>query len=96
MVGRVEHRSLEIMVMEGERFPRGYGFAYRDFDRNRLIALPIPLNLLVGRLRNLWHWCRARLDVSVIDKARSKGRREASLTISEMRARVAQFDGEKI
>lgn len=38
-------------VMQGERIPRGYGVAWVDFERNVLIALPIPLNVVARAVR---------------------------------------------
>ncbi len=63
-------------VEEGERVPRGYGFAWRDFDRACMVAYPIPFNVLFRVLRRFWHWIIAGLKHSVIDEARLAGIRE--------------------
>lgn len=35
---------------------RYYGFAYRDFSRDQIIAYPIPLNFVIGWLRFFYYW----------------------------------------
>lgn len=41
-------------VGEGERFPRGYGLAWRCWDRREAGTLPVPLNLVARFLRKVW------------------------------------------
>ena len=44
-------------VRNGEMIPRGWGIAYRSWHRSASTAMPIPLNMIVGILRWLWHSC---------------------------------------
>lgn len=46
------------LIPSGERFPRGYGLAWRCFDRDAAVAYPIPLNVLLGWLRAAYLWLR--------------------------------------
>ena len=39
-------------------FPRGYGVAWYDFNRDRVLMAPIPFNLGIGALVWLWYWFR--------------------------------------
>ena len=64
------------MVEDGKRRPKGYGFAWRDFDTSCTISYPIPFNVLFRGLRRLWHWIVGGYKNSVIDEARIKGIRE--------------------
>lgn len=43
-----------VHVPEGERFPRGYGVAWRTLVRPGCTAAPVPLNLIVRFARSLW------------------------------------------
>lgn len=38
--------------------PRGYGLAWRDFCRHQAVLYPIPLNVLIGALREAYLWVR--------------------------------------
>ena len=64
------------MVEDGRKLPKGYGFAWRDFDTNCHVAYLIPFNVLFRGLRRIWHWIKAGWKHSVIDEARIKGIRE--------------------
>jgi hypothetical protein len=45
--------KFRIDIEEGGEIPRGYGVAYRPWaTRNGCVAMPIPLNLIVGAFRN--------------------------------------------
>lgn len=50
--------AIFVEVREGERIPRGYGLTYRQWDRNTATAALIPLNLLIGLGRRVWHSCK--------------------------------------
>jgi len=39
----------------GTKIPFGYGIAWRDIDRFSLICYPMPLNLILGKLRDLYY-----------------------------------------
>lgn len=45
-------------ICEGEEYPRGYGFAYRDWMRNQAICYPVGLNWLAGALHEAWNRLR--------------------------------------
>lgn len=40
--------TLSRFVPEGETFPRGYGMAWRSWERMGCVCYPIPLNWLAG------------------------------------------------
>ena len=42
-------------IQEGERLPRGYGVAYYDVARYQAICYPIPFNLLIKALREIYY-----------------------------------------
>ena len=63
------------LIEEGEKLPKGYGFAWRDFDRGGHVAYPIPFNVLFRGLRRFYHWIISHKH-SVLDEARIKGIRE--------------------
>lgn len=48
--------TLHQFVPEGGQFPRGYGIAWRSFDRNGAVCYPIPLNWIMAWLRGTWIW----------------------------------------
>ena len=77
-------------VKEGAKVPRGYGYAWRDFDRNTTVAFPVPFNVFFRGLRRFWHWIVGGYKNSVIDEARIAGRREASRDWSWYEARVQE------
>lgn len=41
-------------IPEGGMWPRGYGYAYREWDRNEAVCYPLGLNWLVGWVRMAW------------------------------------------
>ena len=54
--------ALEKAVREGERYPRGYGFAYMGEPwLDHKVAYPIPLNLVVRWARAAWIWIMVRV-----------------------------------
>ena len=63
------------LVEQGRKCPKGYGFAWRDFDTNSIVAYLIPFNILFRGLRRLYHWILS-YNNSVLDKARIKGIKE--------------------
>ena len=48
----------KLSIVRGEQIPRWYGVAWREFDRDCVVVMPIPLNVLVGWARRFWHWLR--------------------------------------
>lgn len=47
-------RSVEV----GECIPDGYGLAWRLWDRDAVVCMPIPLNFIAGAVRGVYHWIR--------------------------------------
>lgn len=45
-------------VGRGEMFPRGYGFAYCDYQSAQYVAYPFPINWIVRYARLMWAWIR--------------------------------------
>jgi len=48
----------DVSIGEQVVYPKGFGIAWYDFERARLLFAPIPFNLLVGALIWSWHWVR--------------------------------------
>jgi hypothetical protein len=46
-------------ILHGHMLPRGYGVAWMHWDKPSAVAMPIPLNLVVGALRRAWCWVKA-------------------------------------
>lgn len=44
------------IVNEGERFPKGYGLAWRDFEKGTGIFLPLGIHLIVRWSRDFYWW----------------------------------------
>ena len=63
------------LIEDGAKLPKGYGYAWRDFDTTSHVAYPIPFNVLFRGLRRLYHWIISHKH-SVLDEARIKGIRE--------------------
>jgi hypothetical protein len=45
-------------VAEKIQFPRGYGIAYKDPERARVLFAPMPFNLMVGLVIWAYQWLR--------------------------------------
>ena len=41
-----------------ETLPRGYGLAWRDWERHGAICYPIPLNWIISIMRAVWLWLK--------------------------------------
>ena len=50
--------QLRIFVPEGEELPRGYGLAWREFNRPGAICMPMPFNRIARAARQLFIWIR--------------------------------------
>lgn len=67
-----------LTIYEGETLPRGYGVAWRDLAMDRVVVMPIPLNVVVGLIRRAWEALRfhtagaSRLDI-IRHEARIRG-----------------------
>lgn len=82
-------RMLRELVEQGMRRPKGYGFAYRDFDTDTIVAYPIPFNVIIRGSRRFWHWVVGGYKNSVIDEARIKGIRDGQSIVS--RAELEEY-----
>jgi len=82
------------MVEDGMMRPKGYGFAWRDFDSGCTVTYPIPLNVLFRGFRRFWHWILSYKN-SVIDEARIKGIREGQ-ELAENMYRAQRRAAEKL
>jgi hypothetical protein len=47
-----------VEVPQNEHLPRGYGVAFYRYDADAVVAMPVPLNLIVGGWRALVTWLR--------------------------------------
>lgn len=48
----------EQLLADGESIPRGYGVAWRCVYTRRAYCLPVPLNRIMGVVRNAWIWLK--------------------------------------
>lgn len=48
----------DYVIYERIQFPRGYGIAWKDPERTKLLFAPIPINILIGFSIWVWHWLR--------------------------------------
>lgn len=48
--------EFEKHVGEAEAYPRGYGFAYYDWEMDTKIAYPVPFNVIARGARRVWVW----------------------------------------
>ncbi|KKM72020.1 hypothetical protein LCGC14_1424710 [marine sediment metagenome] len=58
-----------LLIPSGALLPRWYGVAWREPDMDGVVVMPIPLNVLAGWVRRVWHWLRYGLRPSVFDRA---------------------------
>lgn len=45
-------------ISDGEIIPAWYGCAWRDWASNRMVCLPVPLNVLASYARGAYMWLR--------------------------------------
>jgi len=57
----------------GELIPTGYGIAWRCWDKDAYVIMPIPLNLLTSWLRALWYAGIHGYTLDALAKAADKG-----------------------
>ena len=62
-------------VAEGGVVPKGYGIAWFEMLEGLAWCLPLPLNLIAGWSRRVWHWAIACSQPSALDYARAQGYR---------------------
>ena len=60
------------LIWQGERYPRGYGMAWLDFQRNAAVCYPIPLNVIVRAAYLVWVWCLCPFGVTERELAKSR------------------------
>jgi hypothetical protein len=61
---------------ELETLPRGYGFAWIDWDTHRCVCLPVPLNFIARHFRDWWYRVRMPQGSDVIERAYQRGAAE--------------------
>jgi hypothetical protein len=53
-------------LKQGQRMPTGYGISYRDWDADKKIIYPIPINLVVRIYREIhWHIMRGLFPLTI-------------------------------
>jgi len=50
---------------EAIQFPKGYGVAYRSYEKDSLLFAPMPFNILIGAAIHIYHWTRIGFAASV-------------------------------
>lgn len=53
---REEGVKLKKVIRRGRMIPGWYGIAWLDYTENSVICYPIPLNVVVAVIRNIWTW----------------------------------------
>jgi hypothetical protein len=43
-------------LVQGQRMPNGYGISYIDCTRCSFVCHPVPINIIVHLIRELYHW----------------------------------------
>lgn len=56
------------LVPEGFLLPRGYGVAWPKSEAPIAVCYPIPLNLLLGGIRKVWHAAKRGLNPTETDR----------------------------
>lgn len=69
---RLRKRISQIDLYSGIH-PKGYGIAYHEIGEDTVIMYPIPINLIVGFIRNIFHWILAGISPSILDNIYDKG-----------------------
>lgn len=60
-------------VYSGERIPTGYGYAWRMWNQDAVILMPIPFNLIAQLVRWLYFSSMHQLVLNELDKAENEG-----------------------
>ena len=71
--------GLRKFIHEGERYPRGYGHAWVDYDFNVAVCYPIPLNIILSCARNLYFKLLRSRANDMFGKAYAAGVRSGTL-----------------
>lgn len=58
-----------LLIQRGEMLPRGYGVAWREWDRDCVVVMPIPVNVFASWVRRAWHWLKHGVKLSAYDSA---------------------------
>lgn len=45
-------------IFEGELIPAWYGLAWRKWQTNSTVCLPVPLNIVAALVRAIWIWAK--------------------------------------
>lgn len=73
-----------IELYNGDVIPAGYGYAYRLWDRDIAVYMPIPVNLFVQFGRWVYYWARSQHFETVVEKAFDAGY-QRGLTVAKDR-----------
>jgi hypothetical protein len=68
--------KLKRFVPNHMTLPRFYGVAWRDYSRDGVVCYPVPVNIVAGLLRGLWHWLKSAGTQTIIDAAYNHGYRD--------------------
>lgn len=49
---------MRIFIGNGQKYPRWYGLAWIDFERNAAVCYPIPLNIIARTVYLAWLFCK--------------------------------------
>ena len=81
----------DILAAQGEMLPKWYGVAFYDYMQRTAICYPIPLNLIVRFIDNIWwrikqpHISDREADLmAAYSKGRMDGRNETLKDFNEM------------
>jgi len=62
-------------IYEGEIIPNGYGIAYVEYNSDRAVLYPIPINVVVALIRRFWFWVRGGAYEGGYDRGYKEGKR---------------------
>lgn len=66
-------------VANGGLIPTGYGIAWKCWDRDAFVIMPVPLNLVASWLRALWYGGVHGYTLDALAKAEQRGYEEGRL-----------------
>jgi hypothetical protein len=68
------------LIWRGERYPKGYGVAWLDYQRNAAVCYPIPLNVVMRAAYLAWVRCLCPFGITERERLKAEN--------AELRARL--------
>lgn len=80
-------------ITYNEKIPKFYGACFRKPGYLILVCYPIPFNLIIYWLRQLWHLIKTPIDYPKIQRLKDKIKSQES-TIRSLREQVSNYKSE--